>query len=302
MSNSIDHPTTFDPNTYMLNENTSLRQYQLKLTEILVYFDKICRENNIIYYVGGGTCIGAIRHHGSIPWDCDIDVFMHRQDYEKIAKIWNQVADTSKYRFDITDREYNMHAQTGAIKDENTTYIRDHNVNYNMDHGIPIDIVVLDGIADNPIKHFMQIIYGMLFSLFNAQRIPRQHGRVSKILARFMLTIIRSQEKRYKIWKYCEKQFSKYTNTKDVGELVTGFHNGKLRYPRKIFSEPQELMYEGHIVYGPTDPHGYLKLRYPGYESYPPIEEQKPKFSPAFIDIHTSYKKYYGIEYCINTK
>ena len=289
----------FDPDTYMINEHTSLRQYQLKLVDILVYFDEICRQNNLRYYLCGGTCIGAVRHKGSIPWDCDIDVFMHRQDFERLSKIWDQVADTSRYKFDRTDENNNMHAQTGAIKDENTTYIRSHNVDYDMDHGIPIDVVVLDALDDNWFKRRCQVIYGMIFSLFNAQRIPRQHGRIAKGVAWILLGIVRSSGARYRIWKHCEKKFSSSTGKKYVGELVTGFKNGMLNYPAEIFDEPTEMLYEGHMFYGPTDPEKYLEIRYPGYMNYPPIEEQVPKFSPFFIDIGKSYKEYKGNKYCV---
>ena len=74
-----------------------VRKIQLKSLEILLYFKKICDENNLTFYLCGGCCIGSVRHSGFIPWDDDIDVFMPRKDYNKLQKIWNKVADTKKY-------------------------------------------------------------------------------------------------------------------------------------------------------------------------------------------------------------
>ena len=50
------------------------RMLQLALLEIMQDFHKACVENNITYYMLGGTFLGAIRHGGFIPWDDDMDI------------------------------------------------------------------------------------------------------------------------------------------------------------------------------------------------------------------------------------
>ncbi len=55
--------------------------------EILVYVDKICKENNIKYTIAYGTLLGAIRHKGFIPWDDDIDIMLVRDEYEKLLEV-----------------------------------------------------------------------------------------------------------------------------------------------------------------------------------------------------------------------
>ena len=65
----------------------SVEEYKQIEIEILIKVDKICRENNINYFLFAGTLIGAVRHKGFIPWDDDIDISMLRSDYDKLAYI-----------------------------------------------------------------------------------------------------------------------------------------------------------------------------------------------------------------------
>ena len=62
---------------------SALRQAQLKMLDILVEVDRICRRNNISYWLSSGTLIGAARHGGFIPWDDDIDIEMLLPDYKR---------------------------------------------------------------------------------------------------------------------------------------------------------------------------------------------------------------------------
>ena len=59
-----------------------IRPLQLRILDILMAVDKVCKEHNLRYYIIAGTLLGAVRHKGFIPWDDDLDIGMPRTDYD----------------------------------------------------------------------------------------------------------------------------------------------------------------------------------------------------------------------------
>lgn len=54
--------------------------------QVLLEIDKVCRRHGIRWFADNGTLLGAVRHHGFIPWDDDLDICMLRKDYEELLK------------------------------------------------------------------------------------------------------------------------------------------------------------------------------------------------------------------------
>ena len=82
---------------------------------------EICKKNNLQYFLLHGSCIGAVRHKGFIPWDDDIDVGMPREDYDRFTEIAkDQLPMHLFFQTFETDPEYPT--AFGKIRNSNTTY------------------------------------------------------------------------------------------------------------------------------------------------------------------------------------
>ena len=71
----------------MMDREISLREHQLVMLGILKEFAKFCEEHDLSYFLDAGTLLGAVRHHGFIPWDNDLDVCMPRPDFNKFLAL-----------------------------------------------------------------------------------------------------------------------------------------------------------------------------------------------------------------------
>lgn len=70
----------------------SIREEQEIHIEILRLFDHICTQEGLQYFLAYGTLLGAVREHGFIAWDDDIDLWMKREDYEKFSEAFSKYA------------------------------------------------------------------------------------------------------------------------------------------------------------------------------------------------------------------
>lgn len=68
-----------------------LRELQLQFLDYALEIQEMLeKELGIKMILGCGNLLGAARHGGYIPWDDDLDFFLMREDYEKVASYMQQ--------------------------------------------------------------------------------------------------------------------------------------------------------------------------------------------------------------------
>ena len=63
-----------------------LEKVHEEMLRLLLIIDTIAKENNIPYWIDGGSLIGIVRHKGFIPWDDDLDISLLKKDYLRLIK------------------------------------------------------------------------------------------------------------------------------------------------------------------------------------------------------------------------
>ena len=160
-----------------------MNKLQERQYEILVELDRICKKNNIEYFLDGGTLLGAVRHKGFIPWDDDLDVAMFRKDYEKFKSIVSSELN-EKYFFQDYDTDDGYGMVFGKLKIKNTKYTEKVANKSRAKDGIFIDIFIYDNISANEKKakkDFMKVVILRMMLLLKKKYIIEANTFIKKI-------------------------------------------------------------------------------------------------------------------------
>ena len=271
---------------------------QEKCLEMAEYFVQFCKENDLLCYLCGGGAIGTLRHKGFIPWDDDLDFFMPRKDYEKLAQLWPQKAD-SRYQLSKSNENYIDRNLFITIRDTQTTCIKPYQQDLDIPHGLALDVLPLDYYPANELSRKKQVIAALVYSLFCAQTIPEKHGGAMKWGSQALLAMIPSKKLRYKIWKKAEAEMTKYTKEESDGitELCSGPYYMKKKYPISSFEDALWLPFEETELPLPIGYDAYLKTAFGDYMTPPPVEKQVAHHDAVLVDLEKSYTHYKGEYY-----
>ena len=141
----------------------TVREHQMCSLKILQVADKICRENDIPYFLTNGTLLGAVREKGFISWDDDADLFMLREDYERFCKVFDKYPDSKFFLQNVnTDKGFFLPFLARVCMNDTYCWPKGYE-NEKFHTGLFVDIYPLDyGFSDKFSKYIRRKICNFL--------------------------------------------------------------------------------------------------------------------------------------------
>ena len=224
-------------------EGSMLRRQQMRMLEILLEVDKICKKHDIKYWLSSGTLIGAMRHDGFIPWDDDLDIEMMRSDYLRLMEVLpSELPEWLALQNDETDPYYFFYY--AKVRDRRSRML-EHN-NYDrmwQEQGIYIDIFPME---QHPIW-LHKLTEKSVGHMYKIWRTSTNDAKAIKSVRR--------------IFDFNNKVFFPFLRT---------FHNR--RYAKEIFPLTTHV-FEGHQLPVPHDADAHLRHLYGDYMKLPDLNK-----------------------------
>lgn len=266
--------------SYIDTDMETRKKVQLLILKIFIEFDRICKANNLRYYLAGGTLLGAVRHKGFIPWDDDLDVVMPRKDYDKFLKICPPqlrkgfVLNANAYPYTFTRLEVLGPRTTAPLQRKG--------------RNIFVDILPLDCVAPDEKKKLKHGNYSdkLRKSMMDTAKMLAPVGRKNfKDVAR------RAFKKVFCPYRIMIKKWTKNA-TKYQSDDATHWvclpgdygYEGE-SFPVEYYGEPVYMEFEGLTVPAMNNWELYLTEHYGDYMLYPPVSQRSLKHKIYSIDL-----------------
>ncbi len=245
-------------------ERAELHQQLLKM---LKYINTICEKENISYILHGGSMLGAVRHHGFIPWDDDIDILMTRGDYEKLIEIIRNDCNSPYKIIKFLERPSSFkYLNEAMLINENYLFADRYPLENGIIQNLSIDLLPLDKVLKvggnlQKLQKRLTILFNYAYRIKNDRNELRYSDRlfyrfISKfpnewiyILNKFFLTIFNRSDSDYLHF------FSSFDNFDTL--LTKNFNISDLT--RRI-----KVPFEDMMVYVPEDYDSILRRMYGG--------------------------------------
>lgn len=239
-------------------EGSITRKAQLRMLDMLLYLDKICKEEKISYRIDGGTVLGAIRHGGFIPWDDDVDIAIEFDDYKKLKRYLIKHPHP-QYVLQTHETDFGYMGRWCVLRDIKSEYIQDSKYhNLRKYKGLQVDIFP----QSRGNIHFLNKLSVKLCNNLVTKNIGK-HNRFASINWYFLFYII------FPFFRI----FNRFGNQNTITYTYGNAWNKK-DYNVEDCLPYKTILFEGHKLMGPANPIEFLKREYGDFMELPPKESR----------------------------
>lgn len=256
--------------------------------EILLEFDRICKENNIHYNIYYGTMLGAIRHQAFIPWDDDIDLAMTRENYDKFLDIYEETL-AKDYFVQTYESDPDYPRQFIRIRKNGTKYLQRYYENFDIHHGVFIDVFPFDHVYKDQANEKYRYRYLKVLNRLNIIKhfgVKADSSTIKKSIQKSIDRIIPTLGLKKHIRKVMIKRnqsnldyMTDMTLTSDP-DILENYLIKKEEFLDSIMVE-----FENHLFPVPRNYDQCLTKMYGDYMKYPPKEERVPHHEVVEIEL-----------------
>ena len=142
--------------------------------DLLLQLERVCKKYGFQYYLMFGSLLGAVRHHGFIPWDDDLDVCMPRKDYEELLKVAPSEFKDS-YFFQIPEKDPGYYYTFAKLRNSNTSAFLELFKNQRFNMGLLVDVFPMDVCDINDVAENYSTIQKLTMENTTYMRMSNHH-------------------------------------------------------------------------------------------------------------------------------
>ena len=267
-----------DAPAYSQSELKVIQEIEKEALSVLL---ELCRRLRLPCFLMDGAAIGAVRHHGFIPWDDDLDVWMLRADYRRFLEEAPKLLPPG-YTLQTPYNDAKSPYFYTKLRVDGTVFMEYANRKLNTHHGVYIDICPFDAVPDDPAADLRQYRRCRklirLFVLRQSPELSAPPDSLKRKLAAALRALLHGAMRltpRQLLAEAIERETTRYegTNTKAVAFLHHPDHH--VDYMLRCELLPlTEGLFEGLTVPLPADTDAYLRRHYGDYQKLPPPEQR----------------------------
>lgn len=255
--------------------------------EVLRAVAAVCDQLGLTWFIDSGTCLGAVRHGGFIPWDDDIDIGLPLADYQVFCE---KAPDLLPEGFGLY-----THASTpnypplwAKAYKKGTRFMGRQMVDAGLEEGVFVDVfaytrldsderVAQKQIRDAALWQRVSYLYHTAHPKIPADAPLRPLLAAGCVAAHGLIKLAMNPQG-------IERRFERVFSGKDQkGPWCNIFYPTCGTFAEEELFPPQPIAFEDCVFPAPRNTHAYLTTLYGDYMTPPPVERQA-EFPPVILD------------------